>query len=168
MKYEITNTTIKAPRIDPKTKKDARSVLERVGHAVSLRENESTRPIPLYQNRRTIVPTVTEAMLRLKNGGMISIKPIEDITTALKDHTIGGDSRRLGQEVRNEIMNSGHSEDVAIKKASVVEMGKDTYSDSKSMDNSDAVNPSGEPNFVVKASNSKRMRKNQKGDSTEA
>jgi hypothetical protein len=46
-------------------------------------------------------------------------------------------------------------------------MGKDTHSDSKTMDDGDAVNPSGEPNFVVKASNAKRMKKSRFENSTE-
>jgi len=159
MKYKITNTTVKAPKLHPKTGADLRSAVERVGHGITIRPNNNEHII-IQTNRSRIFDHVNEGMLRLQRGKFIRIEEIEDVSEVLKNHTLGNkDDARAA--VR------GSSEDVhaAVENriARASEMGNDSHEQRGGKETEEAINPDGEPNFVVRADKSfKRKQKVEK------
>lgn len=164
-KYKVINTTIKKPIINPKTGADMRPTINRVGHNVSFRLDTGER-VEVERHRPRIVPHVNEGMLRLQRGGYIRIESIDDVTDILQKHTL--DSKKpdlfkpddhVKSEGRNETVESevAHS---SASKVKAVQMGEDTYAQRSGAEMEGAINPDGDPNFVVKADkNAKRSKK---------
>ncbi len=147
MKYKITNTTVKPVKKGPNGT-DLRTAVEKVGHAVQFR-NAKDQVIVLHPGRMTIIEDVDPGLLNLQRGGFIKIEPIKDISAALKEHALqdsaGLDARKKAAEGRKN----------ENRKATAVEMGKDTHSQKGGAEHDDAVNPDGDPNFLAKAPSKK-------------
>lgn len=167
-KYKITNITVKEPRLHPRTKRDLRSALEKVGHPVSIRD-DSGNPYPLFQNRSKIVSDLSEGTLSLARGGFITISPLDDVVVALKDHTLQTKERTspgvrpasgAGRHSSEEVSDHG----VNRRKAKAAEMGQTpTQEEIHSQPEIGVVNPDGRPNFEVTApSKETRKRQNQR------
>lgn len=190
-KYKIINTTIKPPRVCPKTKEDLRSTVERVGHGVSFRTDDGQHVVvPVNQPR--LVSTLNEGILRLARGHFIRIEEVDDVVTALKQHTLQPQSkseaqapvrsRRVGAEVQStesseKVQDSLFSPDqdavansdivahpASRRQARAVEMGKDDYRGGEGKEYEGATNPDGNPNFLVTVpKNMKRKERFKKG-----
>lgn len=76
-KYLVTNTTVKEVYYNEKNQ-DARSALERRGHAVKIDDNTTIGP-----GQQTILETVTNGQLKLMQEGYISIVEKEGIGAIL-------------------------------------------------------------------------------------
>lgn len=133
--FKVTNTTVKAQRVV--NGKDTRTTIEKVGHPVSFSDDKG-KPVMLQQNQVTVVNELDSGLLNLRRGGFIKIEEIKDFADILQEHTYKPTTHQVNAEIR---------------KGRVVEMG------TKGVDE-DAVNPDGEPNFVAKASSTKRAVKN--------
>lgn len=157
-KYKIINTTVKPPRTNPKTGADLRSAVERVGHNVSFRL-ESGERIEVERHRPRIVNQVNEGMLRLQRGRYIRIEEIDDVTDILQKHTL--ENKKADLFKPDEVVKS--EDEVAhasASKAKAVQMGEDSYQQKSGSEAEGAINPDGDPNFVVRAEkNAKRSRK---------
>ena len=144
-KYKVVNITVKPLRKD-KHGKDKRSVRERRGYPVQF-TNEQDMPIILAPGRQTIVNELTPALLNLQRGGHVNITTIEDIATALKDHTLA--EQKIDKKEAEIIKKSNEEKPV---KASAVEMGapvKEIEGDEEAGKESGASNPDGKPNFLA-------------------
>ena len=154
MKYKITNTTIKQPRLHVKTGQDVRSCVERVGHGITIRTNDNAHHI-VQVNRSKIFDHLTEGMLRLHRGNFIAIEEITDVSEVLRNHTLEPRRAAPGQEVITHV-----SAENRMAKAS--EMGTDSHEQRGGKETDEAVNPDGDPNFVVRAD--KSFKRKQKAD----
>ena len=150
-KYMITNTTVKPVRRDA-SGKDVRTALERVGHPVQFRD-ENDRTVALLAGQRHLITKMDGGILGLQRGGFVKIEPVKDIAEALAQHAYTGPTRSRVE-----------------RKSSAVPMGT-----AASQDDEGAVNPDGEPNFVVTAKRGgtrKRKQEDQNvagsGDATKA
>jgi hypothetical protein len=161
-RYKIVNTTIKEPRIHPKTGVDLRTKRDIVGHNVSFRLDTGER-LEVERHRPRIVSHINEGMLNLQRGGYIKIEPVDDVTTMLKQHTLG--SKKLDALAPEESVKSAEDGEKS-RLAYAVQMGEDTYEQRSGKETEGAVNPDGDPNFVVRADkNMKRQKKLTKDDS---
>lgn len=144
--YIVRNTTIKQPKIDPVTKSDTRTMVEKVGHTISFKDVDG-KVIMVPAGRERFVDAITGGMRTMERGGMIAIsKPTDGVTTALKAHT----APIVVEEAP-----------VQRKRATAVEMGKDDHGAAKRALESEydgAKNPDGEPNFRVIAPKKARKR----------
>jgi len=156
-KYKITNTTIKAPRINPRTGLDMRSAGERIGHGVSYITDDGKKVI-VQVNRPSIVDHLNEGMIRLKRGKFVEIEEIDDVSSVLKKHTLNAQRDILTPSEHVKVEDVSHP--AADRAARVVEMGLDDHSQKSGKEIEGAINPDGEPNFFVKADkNMKRKTK---------
>lgn len=133
-KYKVTNTTVKPARLVDG--KDLRPAVERKGHAVSFRDEKNT-PIMLQAGQSTIVSNLDSGLLGLQRGGFVKIEKIEDITTALQEHAYKP---------------TNHQHNANVRKAKTAQMGVENYKQNGGSEHEGAVNPDGDPNFLVKAS----------------
>lgn len=148
-RYKITNMTVKPPRIVDG--KDTRDIGEKVGHSVMFRD-ENDRTTVLTQGRSVIVNDLLPGLIEMQRGGFIKIEPITDIAAALKEHSLQAEEERLAKKKAAEVKKTDP------RKARAVEMGKDTYDQKGGSEHDDAVNPSGDPNFLAKATSKKKKR----------
>jgi len=159
-RFKLVNTTVKKPRLHPKTAADLRTAIERVGHDVEVILNSGT-PLRIEKHRPRIVDHVNEGMHRMEHYGYIRIEPIEDVTAVLKHHTMVTKDTILkpDENVKYEELQSKPFEK---REAKVVMMGESSVEDVKKAESKyeGAVNPDGEPNFSVTAS--KDMKVNRK------
>lgn len=148
-KYKVTNTTIKDPRINPRTGKDMRSAVERVGHGVSIRLGAQEQVI-LQPHRARLFDNITEGMLRLRDGKLIAIEEIGDVSDVLKNHVAGTKKDVFAPDaaVTATLDNVHPSSD---RKAKAVAMGEDGHVQASGKEVDGAVNPDGDPNFLVRA-----------------
>lgn len=148
--YIVRNTTIKQPKIDPVTKADVRTMVEKVGHTISFKDVDG-KVIMVPAGRERFVDVITGGMRTMERGGMIAIsKPTDGVTTALKAHT----APIVVEEAPIEVASQK-------KRATAVEMGKDDHGAAKRALESEydgAKNPDGEPNFRVIAPKKARKR----------
>jgi len=149
-KYKITNTTIKLPRLNPRTGKDMRTAVERVGHGVSIRAGANEQII-IQPHRARLFDNVSEGMLRLRDGKFISIEEIGDVSDVLKSHVAGtkADIFAPDKAAQATILDDVHKS--VGRQAKVAPIGEDTHSQDSGKETEGAVNPDGEPNFFVKA-----------------
>lgn len=169
-RFKVTNTTIKVPRPDPKTKRDTRTAIEKVGHAIQFRD-ENDRVIILPPGRSRFVMKVDGGLLGLRRGDYCSIEEVGSISEVLKNQELDGKGAKKVARKKAAKKASG-------RKAKAVEMGQDTHGQiaKKAEQNSEypgAVNPDGEPNFRViagknKKGGKKRSRKQRNTDELEA
>jgi len=174
-KYKVTNTTVKPPKVDPKTKRDLRTMVEKVGHAVTFVDNTG-RKHTLYQHKPVMVSELNQGILNLKDGGFVKIEKVDDISEILKPHAakrvmaaergektempaLSFESPYADPESVEETPNLGEpkSNHGINRRAHAVEMGNS----SKGMDTteSDAVNPDGPVNFAVTAKHNAKTRR---------
>lgn len=151
--YRVTNTTVKPPRYD-KNGKDLRTTVEKVGHAVTFKKNKD-EPVTLIQGKHVIISNIEEGLMNMARGGLVSIQKIDDIATALKEHTL---ERQKQREATNQALKE---EQKPKRVAKAVQMGEDKHgADVKEQSEySGAVNPDGNPNFVAVATKKKRGRR---------
>lgn len=151
--FKVTNTTVKPPRRD-KNGEDTRSTIEKVGHYVTFKKNNNEHTI-LAQGKSTIVSTIDEGLMSLARGQLVSIQKIEDISTALKEHTLDNQKQR---QAANQALKDEHKPKRAAK---AVQMGEDKHGTDvkEASEYSGAVNPDGNPNFVAVATKKKRGRR---------
>lgn len=123
-KYRIINTTVKQPYKDSNGR-DARTMDERIGHAVQFTDARGQKHI-IYAGRDKIVSDLTTGMLNLSERDFIRIEEIADITDTFKDHVKDGSKAPRPK----------------VKTAKAVLMGTDG-TERKS------VNPDGNPNFIA-------------------
>jgi len=153
-KYKIINTTIKPPRPNPRTGEDMRPAVEKVGHNVKLRMGP-TEEIMVERHRPRIINSLDEGILRAQRAGFIRIEEIENVNEVLKKHT-------LSSEDKSEVLFSADEHagiadlhaTTSRRGAKAVEMGKDTYAQNAGTESSEAINPDGDPNFLVRADKS--------------
>lgn len=156
-KYKIINTTIKPPRPHPKTGDDLRTAVEKVGHNVKLRLGP-TEEVIVERHRPRIIDKLDEGTLRAQRAGFIRIEEVGDMTEIFKKHTLsaGADATK---ELFTPDVNAPQNVDNAHRskdrrEAKVTEMGKDTHTQDSGKEEEGAVNPDGDPNFLVKADKS--------------
>lgn len=140
--FKVTNTTVKPQRVV--NGRDERTAIEKVGHPVSF-SDEKGKPIMLQQGQVTVVNELDSGLLNLKRGGFVRIEEIKDFADVLSEHTYKPTTHQVNAEIRK---------------------GKVVPSGTKGIEE-DAVNPDGEPNFVAKASTTKRAVKNAKSRSNQ-
>lgn len=141
-RYKVTNTTVKPPRPNAQGK-DTRTAVEKVGHLVKFVEGQHERILLPGQAR--IVADLDDGLRGLEHGGFVRIEKYSSTAKSLKDHVY--QSQVDKQVVRETIKkdNSGGS------RAKAVEMGQDTYQQKTGQEYEGAVNPDGDPNFLVRA-----------------
>jgi hypothetical protein len=132
-KFKITNTTVKPQKVV--NGQDVRSATERRGHAVSFRD-ERNNPVMLQAGQSTIISNVDGGLLGLQRGGFVKIEPLKDITSALEEHAYKPTTHVHNQKVR---------------KAKAAQMGLESKDLKGGSEHEGAVNPDGDPNFLVKA-----------------
>lgn len=144
--YRVTNTTVKPPRRD-KDGKDLRTTTEKVGHYVTFKKSDKEHTT-LPQGRSTLVSNIDEGLMNLARGQLVSIQKIDDISTALKEHTLDNQKQR---EASNQALREEHRPKRVAKS---VQMGEDKHGTDVKEDSEykGAVNPDGNPNFVAVAS----------------
>lgn len=141
-RFKVVNTTVKPKRICPKTGRDLRETVEKVGHAVQFRDNkDSIVSVPVSRSRIIDEKDVTSQLLNLRRGGFVHIEVIEDIVEELKKYSIqkAADKHALRHNGERPI------------RARAIEMGKDDHSQKGGSEHEDAVNPDGNPDFVAQA-----------------
>lgn len=150
IKYKVTNTTVKPVRRDIHGA-DTRPAVERVGHPVKFKDGDADNaPDRILQSgQHCIVSHVNSGLLGLQRGGFVRIEKIDDISTALREHAYDGKAVQTRTKPK--------------RKATAVEMGKDTYSQRSGSEHEGAVNPDGDPNFLVKAKRGGTGRAKRKG-----
>lgn len=151
-KFKVTNTTIKKPRINPRTGKDVRSAGDRVGHGVSIRMNVNEQII-IQPQRARLFDSLSEGMLRLRDGGFISIEEIGDVSDVLKNHVAGSKKNDVfaPDSAYTEGVKLDDKHPLADRKARAMPMGEDSYAQAGGREVEGAINPDGEPNFLVRA-----------------
>ena len=182
-KYLIENTTVKPPRVDPKTGRDARSQTEVNGHVVSFRDNND-KPHLLHPSRPpAIVSELNEGIISLARGGFVRIKEIDDVVQALKAHTLHNEpvaarpvtAKKAQSELPAQTEAPQSDEDAApqegeeesSRRVRAVEMGQDDYAQRNGAEMDGAVNPDGDPNFLVRAPRGGQGRKRRGQESGE-
>lgn len=152
--------------------RDTRTTKERVGHAVGFRDSQDKSRIVVAGGRPLLVDDVTPGMLALASPDPtthevhIRIEPIDDVMDALKRHTLPA-TRPTRQKLeaapvgaaQGSVVESAVIEDVAppttrrasLDGARAVEMGQDGHAQRGGTEHEGAVNPSGDPNFLVRA-----------------
>lgn len=157
-RFKITNTTIKKPKLHPKTNEDMRKMVEKVGHNVAFRTDTGER-VEVERHRPRIVSSVNEGMLRLQRGGFIRIDPIDDVVDVLQQHTLDTKRDILAPDEHVKIEDAV-AHPAAGRVARAVQMGEDKYEQKGGTETDGAINPDGDPNFVVRAN--KNMKRKQK------
>lgn len=169
-KFVITNTTVKQPRIDPKTKQDSRTLSERNGYSVSYRDkNDSV--VMLRATEHKVVTEIPDSVWGLENEGLVSIRKLKDVSEELQAHTFSKRERR-GVKPAEAPATDPTTGAPAFKDeeprpaggkrlARAIEMGKDGHRGAESPE-SGAVHPDGEPNFVVTAPSAETRRRNRR------
>lgn len=146
--YKVINTTVKPPKLNPRTGQDLRPMTDKVGHNVKFITNDGKEVI-VERHRPRIVDHINEGMLRLQRGKFIRIEEIDDVTSVLKKHSFQSNDKLLEPDevVKEEIIAHPASEK---RQAKAVAMGEDSYAQKGGKETEGAINPDGEPNFLVK------------------
>ena len=141
-KYKVTNITVKPVRKDA-SGKDTRKAIERIGHPIQTRD-ERDRLVLIMPGRFKIVNELTQGLITLESWGDAKIEPISDITQALKDH------RFQKEQINEERARVAAASLKTESQAKAIEMGKDSHEQRSGSEVEGAVNPDGDPNFLVK------------------
>jgi hypothetical protein len=165
-RYLIHNATIKTPRVDPKTGLDHRSLLEVNGHAVEFRTKDRDQPHLLMPNQNPVILSeLNEGIINLVRGGYLRLEEVDDIVSALKVHSLGNNQTSKGAAAaaaaaqtggQSALFNeataaAGASKYETPKYTRAVEMGRDDYGQKSGSELEGAINPDGNPNFLVRA-----------------
>lgn len=156
-RYLIYNATRMEPKFCPKTGEDLRTTRQRVGHAVSIRDrNDDVKLIPAG-GRPALVDEITPGMLALASpdeyGNVhIRIKEVDDVMEALKDHVMPAKAAPVRQQAfPGGVPPNSPTPAPVARQAKAVEMGKDTHTQAGGSEHEGAINPDGNPNFLVRA-----------------
>ena len=137
LKWKVVNTTIKAITKDERGN-DTRKSMDKIGHPVMFKDGKN--PIVIHAGQMKLITEMNTGIMALQRGGYVRIEKIEDMADALKDHVYKPETKVVPQMV-----------------GKAVEMGHDDYNQKSGQEYEGAVNPDGDPNFIVKA---KRDNKN--------
>jgi len=181
-KYVIHNTTRKdiADYRSPEGK-DLRTNLEKIGHTVSIQliqgDKEKSLLIPAG-GRPVYISELDEGILDLQQQGVISIEEYAGLEQAMEDHKISADRsirprRPLAATgsvptptppVAEEAAAGARDERIATRQgrapsanARATKTGQEDHSPRGGRELEDARNPDGEPNFLSKATEVKRV-----------
>lgn len=163
-KFVITNTTVKQPRIDPKTKQDGRSLSEKNGYSVSFRDKKD-QVVLIRATEHKIVTEVPDSVYALENEGLVSVRRMSDVADALKDHTFSGKRERRGVKAPEPeapapaFKEEGERPAGGKRLARAVQMGEDGHRGAESPEDG-AIHPDGKPNFVATAPSAETRRRN--------
>lgn len=163
-KYKVTNTTVKPPNASGK---DLRDWTAKQGHGVQFRSPQND-VVKVYPGKPRITDYVNEGMSRLQRGGFIRIDPINGVEEVLRLHAHNKDDRTSHPASAEEkaFRDSSHESATERPRVSAVEMGQDT---TVARGEDHAVNPDGNPNFVVTANkNAKRKQRFATAEDTSA
>ena len=170
-RWKVTNITVRQPRVDPTTKQDLRTAIERVGYNVSWKEEKDPNCTVLGPSQLRIVSRVTDGMIALANDGLLKIEEFGDIGDVLQTHASTGKRvQRRGVKGQAAPM-FAEQEPSALqaagprgrREARAAEMGQDNYAQKGGVEHEGAMNPSGDPNFVARAPSyetRKKMKRN--------
>lgn len=142
-KYKIINDTIKPPKMSPGGS-DSRRAIERIGHMVSFVDGEGRHRVlgPTGQTS-CIVDKLTEPMMRHARARRVRIEEIDDVVTALKQHAMAPEAARAVVAEAPAVE--------TVEKVFAGEMGDPTRESVGGTETPEAVNPDGDPNFLVRA-----------------
>jgi hypothetical protein len=154
LKYRVINTTIKPPKYDTHGN-DVRKNLEKNGHPVKFKEKD--RDVVLHPGQVRLVSELNTGMLSLRNGKYINIEEITNMTSALKDHVFKPEEVATQPAPTAPVEKKEEVKADLPYKVRAVEMGKDNYDQKGGTEHEGAINPDGNPNFIVQA---KRKNKN--------
>ena len=132
LKYRIINTTIKPVARNAKGD-DIRKAMDRVGHPVKFKEGKND--IVLHAGQVRLVSEINPGVMSLQRAGYVKIEKVDDMSEALKDHVYN-----------SETVKEPVTETPMVK---AFEMRHEDYSHASELEG--AVNPDGNPNFLVKA-----------------
>lgn len=158
-RYKITNITIRPPRINPASKQDERTSIERVGYSVSWREDSSPHNVVLGPNQLKIVTGITDGMISLSHDGLIKIEEFGDISEVLQAHAASGRRTQRRGAKKDPVPETVHAVPQSRRQARVAEMGQDVTGKEAKAEHVDAINPTGTPNFLVSAPSEDTRRK---------
>jgi hypothetical protein len=159
-KFVITNTTVKAPRVDPRTKQDTRSLSERNGYSVSYR-NAKDSVVVLRASEHRIVTEVPDSVYGLENEGLVSVRKLKDVADELQAHAFSTRRTAKKPEVPAFQDQEPPRPEGGKRLARTVEMGQDGHRGAESPEDG-AVYPDGKPNFVVTAPSAETRRRGKK------
>jgi len=146
-RYLVYNITRKPPKMCPKTGRDLRTTREKVGYSVKIGHNQ----IIVAGGRPKLVDKITEGMLALADPmyGCIRIEQCDDVMNALKQHTW---PQQAASKVRAPVVaKEGAPRPGMSAQPKIVEMGQDKHDQRGGAEHEGAINPSGDPNFLVRA-----------------
>ena len=139
IKYRVINTTIK-PVVRNSKGDDVRKALDKIGHPVKFKEGKND--VVLHAGQMRLVTDLNPGVMALQRGGYVKIEKVEDMNEALKDHVYRPEN----------VVETPHEE----LKVRAVEMGLDDYKQQEGSEHEGAVNPDGNPNFLVKVKRNKK------------
>lgn len=183
-KVKVINTTVKKPRI--LNGKDMRSAAERKGFGVTFSLKDGSRP-RLNPGRSLIIEPTDPGLLKLEGAGYVRIER-GDIGDQLGALSLNPSKVPAAKVVKKEVapVEGGMVENKVVEEAPVVEeteekseprlahvveMGKDEHKGRDFLNDEDAVDPDGQPNFVVQAPSAetrKRRKRKKKNKAEEA
>jgi len=166
-RWKITNITVRPVRINPVTKKDERTTIEKNGYNLCWREDNtpSKSNIILGPNQFKLVSDVTDGMIGFVHEGLASIEEFGDVADVLKAFASTGKrtQRRGIKEAPPVGAGVAAIPDTAQpqgrRQARAAEMGEKITNKEERAEHVDAVNPTGTPNFVVNAPSDETRRR---------
>lgn len=135
-KYKVTNTTIK-PLVTDEKGRDVRKPSERRGHSVSF-SDKAGKTILLQAGRFAVVEELDHALMKFEEDGLVKIEPIKDMGSVLEAF------RAQGKQTAT-------IEKTEAPRVRMTEMGDAPIYAKGGNEYEGAINPDGEPNFVVRA-----------------
>jgi len=162
-RYMVFNTTRKPPKICPKTGVDLRSNEERVGFNISFRDEMDTSQVVAPGQPARFTSRIDQGLINLKKAGAIDIKKMNDITDAMDAH-VAAPARAPRPKATanpNDAPATGQTNlfDAPDRSARTTETGKEDHTARGGREHESAVNPDGEPNFLVKTKEVTRKRR---------
>ena len=141
--YQVVNTTVKPVRKDAKGR-DMRSTLEKVGHAVQFYDGigPEAREIVLHASKQCFIHNLIMPLLKLQKAGLVKITKVEDMTEVLKAHTYQPDAPAAPVAP---VPPKSETPAPTLMGAPI------KPSKAGGTEYEGAVNPTGNPNFLVKA-----------------
>jgi hypothetical protein len=107
--------------------------------------------IIVQPQRARLFDTLTEGMLRLRDGGFINIEEIGDVSDVLKNHVAGTKKDVFAPDAAASVTKMDDTHPATDRLARSVAMGEDKHVQASGKEMEGAVNPDGDPNFLVKA-----------------
>jgi hypothetical protein len=161
----VFNTTRKAPKVCPKTGRDLRSNEERVGYNISFRDEMDTSQVVAPGQPPRFTSRIDQGLVNLVKSGAIEIKKMNDITDAMDAHVAAPARAPRPKATASPNVAPATSTgqmnlfDAPDRSARVTETGKENHAARGGREHESAVNPDGEPNFLVKTKEVTRKRR---------